>query len=112
MLGIVLAHIPWNAISNPEPRQSYNALQHYLVPQSASILSNISRREYSLKVDAIKKQLPSRNKVGLAQDRCTSTEKFAMISVIDYYMDRNWALREVQLAINEVDILFFSYFES
>jgi hypothetical protein len=27
-------------------------------------------------------------------------------------MDRNWTLREVQVAFNEVDCLFFSCFES
>jgi len=32
--------------------------------------------------------------------------------VIAYYMDRNWALREVQLELDEVDRLFFSHFES
>jgi len=33
-------------------------------------------------------------------------------NVIAYYMDRNLALREVQLTFNEVDRLFFSRFES
>jgi len=79
---------------------------------SASTLSNIRRREYTLTVDAIKKQLPSRNKVSLALDGWTSTNKLAITSVIAYYMDRNWALREVQLAFDEVDSPFFFYFES
>jgi len=38
--------------------------------------------------------------------------KLARMSVIAYYMDRSWALREVQLAFDEVDRLFFSCFES
>jgi len=38
--------------------------------------------------------------------------KLAITSVIGYYMDRKLALREVQLAFNEVDCLFFSCFES
>jgi hypothetical protein len=63
-------------------------------------------------VDAIKKQLPSRNKVSLALDGLTSTNTLAIMSVIADYMDRNWALREVQLAFVEVDSPFFSYFES
>jgi len=29
-----------------------------------------------------------------------------------YYMDRNWALREVQLAFDEFDSPFFYHFES
>jgi len=68
--------------------------------------------EYALTVDAIKKQLPLRNKVSLALDEWTSTNKLAITSVIAYYMNRNWALLEVQLAFNEVDHLFCSRFES
>jgi hypothetical protein len=112
MLGFVSAHIPWNAISNLELRRSYNALRSELVLPSASTLSNICRREYTLTVDAIKKQLPSTNKVSLALDGWTSTNKLAITSVIAYYMDRNWALREVQLAFDEVNSPIFSYFES
>jgi nuclear transport factor 2 (NTF2) superfamily protein len=63
-------------------------------------------------VDAIKKQLPLRNKVSLALDGWTSTNKLAITSVIAYCMDRNWAMREDQLAFNEVNRLFCSRFES
>ena len=112
MLGFVSAHIAWNAISNLELRRSYKELREDLVLPSATTLSNICRREYSLTVDAIKKQLPSQNKVSLALDGWTSTNKLAITSVIAYYMDRNWALRDVQLAFDEVDPLFFSAFES
>ena len=79
---------------------------------SASTLSIICRREYSLTVDAIKKQLPSRNKVRLALERWTSMNKLAIIWVIAYNMVRNWALREVQLAFDEVDNLLFAWLES
>jgi hypothetical protein len=112
MLGFLSAHIPSNAISNIELRRSYNALRSQLVLPSASTLSNICRREYTLTVDAIKKQLPSTNKVSLALDGWTSTNKLAITSVIAYYMDRNWAVQEVQLAFDEVDSPIFSYFES
>jgi hypothetical protein len=63
-------------------------------------------------VDAIKKQMASRNKVSLALDGWTSTNKLAIKSVIANWMDRNWALGEVQLAFDKVDHLFFSRFES
>jgi hypothetical protein len=112
MLGFVQAHIPWNAISHLELRRSYNALRSELVLPSASTLSDICLREYTLTVDAIKKQLQSTNKVSLALDGWTSTNKLAITSVIAYYMDRNWALREVQLAFDEIDCPIFSYFES
>jgi len=112
MLGFVSAHIPSNAISNLELRRSYKALCDDLVLPSATTLSNICRREYALTVDAINKQLPVRNKVSLALDGWTSTNKLAIMSVIAYYMDQNWALREVQLAFDEVDRMFYSRFES
>jgi hypothetical protein len=63
-------------------------------------------------VDAIKKQLPSTNKVSLALDGWTSTNKLAMTYVMVYYLDRTWALREVQLAFDEVDSPIVSFFES
>ena len=93
MLGFVSAHIAWNTISNPEQQQPYNALQSELVLPSASTLGNICRREYTLTVDAMKKQLPSTNKVGLALDGWTSTNKLAITSVIADYMDQNCALQ-------------------
>jgi len=88
------------------------ALHNDLVLPSATTLSNIWRREYPLTVDAIKRQLRLRNKVSLALDGWTSTNKLAITSVIAYYMDRNWALREVQLDFDEVDCMFCSRFES
>ena len=112
MLGFISAHIPWNPIFDHERRRSYYALQSRLVVPSACTLSNIRRSEYTLKVDAIKKQLPSRNKVSLDLDGWTSMNKLAISSVITYYKDKYWAVREVQLAFDEVDSPLFSYFES
>jgi len=112
MLGFVSAHIPWNALSNLELWQSYMALSDDLVLPSATTLSNICLKEYALTVDAIKKQLPLWNEVTLALDRWTSTNKLAITSVIAYYMDQNWALREVQLAFDEVDRLFYCRLKS
>jgi hypothetical protein len=112
MLGFVSAHIPWNVISNLELQRSYKTLRDDLVLPSATTLSNICQRGYALTVDAIKKQLPIRNKISLALDGQTSTNKLAITSVIAYYMDRNLALRKVQLALDEVECLFCSHFES
>jgi len=112
MLRFVLAHIAWNAISNLELRWSYKALRDDLVLPSATTLGNIGWREYALTVNAIKKQLPLRNTVSLALDGWTSTNKLAITSVITYHMDQNRALREVQLAFDEVDRLFCSRFDS
>jgi len=112
MLGFVLAHIPWNAISNLQLRQSCKALRDDLVLPSATTFGNIRRREYAMAVDAIEKQLPSRNKVSLVLDGWTSKTKLAITLVIAYYMDRNCALHEVQLRFDEVDRRFLSHFES
>jgi len=112
MLGFVSAHLPWNATLNHELLRSYNALRSDLVLLSASTLSNICRRQYSLTVDTIKKQLPSTDTVSLALDGWGSTNELAIMSVIAYYMDRNWALREVQLVFDGVDYHFFSYYKS
>jgi len=110
MLGFVSAHIAWNAISNLELQLSYQTLRSAIVLPSATTLSNVCRRERALTVDAIKNQLQSQNKVSLALDVGTSTDKLAITSFIAYYLDQNWALREVHLAFNEVDRLFFSTF--
>ena len=112
MLGFVSAHIPWNARSNLELRRSYKALSDDLVLPSATTLSNICWREDALTMDAIKKQLPLRNKVSVALDGWTSTNKLAITLVIVYYKDRNCALGEVQLSFDEVNRLFISRFES
>jgi len=112
MLGFVSADIPLNAISNPELPCSYKVLREDSLLPSATTLRNICWREYGPTVDAIKKQLLSRDEVSLALDGWTSTNKLAITSVIAYFMDPNWALREVQLAFDEVDRLFFSSLES
>ena len=112
MSGFVSAHIPWHAISIIELQRSYKALHDDLVLPSATTLSNICRRNYALTVDAIKKQLLSRNKASLALDGWTSMNKLGITSVIAYYMDWNWALREFQLTFDEVNLLFFSLFIS
>jgi len=112
MLRFVSARISWNAISNRELRRSYKALRNDLVLPSATTLSNIYLKEYVLTVEAIEKQLLSQNNVHLALDGSTSPNKLVIPSVIAYYLDRNWAMREVQLTFNEVDHLFFSRFKS
>jgi len=78
MWGFVSAHIPSNATSHLKLRLSYKALQDDLVLPSAITLSNICRSEYAQTVDAIKKQLPSRNRISLALDGWTSPKKVAI----------------------------------
>jgi len=112
MVGFLLAHIPWNAISNLELRQSLNALHCELLLASPSVLCNICWREYSLVVDAIKKQLPSTNHVTCALDGWTSTNNLSITLVIPDYIDRNWILRELQLLFKRFADVFFSYFEN
>jgi len=110
ILRFVSAHGPQNAISHLGPRRSYKALRSKFVLPSASMLSNICRWEYTLIVDAFKKKLLSRNKVNVALDRWTSTNKLAIMTVIAYHKDQNRPLREVQLTFDELDSLIFSRF--
>jgi hypothetical protein len=112
MVGLVSAHVQWNANPNLELQRSHNALQIELGLPSASTLSNICWNEYTMTVHTIRKQLPSRNNAGLALDRQTSTNKLAITLVMAYYMNQNWTLREVKLALDEVDSLLFLYFPS
>jgi len=112
MLGFLAALMPWKAISNIELLWSNKSLCDDLVLQSTVTVTNIYRRDYALSVDAIQKQLPSRNAVSLALNRWASPNKLRIMSVIAYHMDRNWALGDIQLASYEVDHLFFSRFKS
>jgi hypothetical protein len=111
-LRFVSTHIPWNALSNLALHRSYEAISHHLVLPSAATLSNSCWREYILTVDAIKKQLPSRNKIFLPLDRLTFTNIVGMMLGIACYLNRNWVWREVQLTLDEVDHLFFSVSKS
>jgi len=112
MFGFVSAQIASNAISKLELPRSYNALRSELVLPSAGTLKNICRREYTLTLDAIKKQLPSRNNVSSALDGWTLMNTLAISSVSTYYMDRGWDLREVHLTFEKVDSPLISYFET
>jgi len=111
MLGFVSAHTPCNTISNLDLWRSYNASWSELELLSASTLSNNRRKEYTVTVDAIEKQLRSRNKVSLAFDAWTSTNKIPIMSVIAHYMHRTCALREIPPAFDEVGSPLFTYFE-
>jgi len=75
MLEFISAHIPRNAISNLELRRSDKALRDDLVLPSATTLSNICRRKYSLTMEALTKQLPSQNISSLAFGRMDITEQ-------------------------------------
>jgi hypothetical protein len=112
ILGCISVHFPWNAILNLELQLSCKALYNHLVVSSATTLSNICRREYALTLDAFAKQLPMRNELSISLNGETSAHKTAITLVIAYYMHRNWGLRAVQLAHDEVDRLFCSLFES
>jgi len=89
MLEFVLPHISSNTTSNLQQHWLSNALRSELMLSSASTPSNICRREYTLPVDVIKNQLPSRNKVSFALDRWISTNKLTITLVIAYYIDGN-----------------------
>jgi hypothetical protein len=111
MPGFGSAHIAWNAISNLKLQRLQKALRNDLVLPFATTVCKICYREYAQTVDAVKKQLPLSNIVSLALDQWTSTNEVAIMSVIAYYIQRKWALREFQLGFNEFDHLFGCNFE-
>jgi len=110
MLGFVSAHITWNALSNLELRRLYKASSDDQLLLSTTTLSNIRPREYELTMETIMKQLPLQNNDRLGWDGWTSTDKLAITSVIVYYMEGHWALREVEIAFDQVDCLFVFLF--
>jgi len=112
MIAFVLAHIPGHTLSNLELWRSYKALQSDLVLLSGTTHSNICWTEYPLTVDAIMKQLLSWTKVRFPLEWLTSMNKLAITWVCAYCMDRHWAVREVQLAFDDIDRLFFSSFDT
>ena len=79
---------------------------------SATTLTIICWRDYALTMYAMQKQLPSQNQVCLALDGWISRNKLTIPSIIAYYIDRNWALHEVQLTTNVVVHLLSSDRES
>jgi hypothetical protein len=79
MLGFVLCQIPWNARFHLERPHLCNAIRSELVLLLASSLSNIFQMEYTLTVDAIKKQLPVRNKLSIAFGGLISTNVTPMV---------------------------------
>jgi len=98
MLGFVSAHIVWNPKSNLELRRYYKALRSDLVvPSASTTIPNTRWREYSLTLDAMMKQLLSGNKVSVALDWRTSTNKLAIMSSIVYYVDRTGHSRKYNL---------------
>jgi len=110
MLEFVSAHIPSNAIWNFKLQQSHRASRSDLILPSVTTVSNICWSEYELTVQAVIKQLPLRNKGILVLDGWISMNNLAITSVIPYYMDQNWALREVQLGWDDVNLPLFSGF--
>jgi hypothetical protein len=62
--------------------------------------------EFSLTVDVVKKQLPSRNEVSSALDCWTLTNTLAIMSVINYNMNNDGALQKLQLTFDVVGCLF------
>jgi len=63
MSGLGSSLIPRDTISNLKLRWSYKAFRYDLVVPSTTTLGHICKREYALTVDAMKKQLLSRNQV-------------------------------------------------
>jgi hypothetical protein len=68
----------------------FNALYHNLVLPVANTMRNIyQKKKYTLTIDAMNKQVPTKNKVCAALDGWISTNTLAILSMIGYYTDYN-----------------------
>lgn len=102
LLGFLSALIPFNSITNTEFRRVLISLKPGVSLPSVSTLRRLLATEYETTVKAIRDGIPEGQKVALALDGWTSGNKLAISSVIMYYISKNWELKEVQLAFEEV----------
>ena len=102
LLGFLSALIPFNTLTNPELRRILFSLKPDVNIPSVSTLRRLLATEYEKTTQAIRDNIPEGQKVGLALDGWTSGNKLAISSVIMYYISKNWELKEVQLAFEEV----------
>lgn len=96
------ALVPLNVLSNPEFRRTFLALRPGITIPSITKIRRLLAVEYENTLQAIKESIPKNQKVSLALDGWTSSNKLAISSVIMYYIGTNWQLKEVQLAFDEV----------
>ena len=106
LLGFLSALIPFNTITNPELRRILFPLKADLNLPSVSILRRLLATDYEKTTKAIRDNIPEGQKVGLALDGWTSSNKLAISSVIMYYISKSWELQKVQIAFEEVCGLF------
>ena len=102
LLGFLSALIPFNTLTNPELRRILFSLKPDVNIPSVSTLRRLLSTEYEKTTQAIRDNIPEGQKVGQALDGWTSGNKLAISSVIMYYISKNWELKEVQLAFEEV----------
>lgn len=96
------ALVPFNVLSNPEFRRTFLAINPNISIPSVSKIRRLLAVEYENTLQAIKNSIPKNQKVSLALDGWTSSNKLAITSVIMYYIAGDWKLTEVQLAFDEV----------
>ena len=110
LLGFLSALIPFNTLTNPELRRILFSLKPDVNIPSVSTLRQLLATEYEKTTKAIQDNIPEGQKVGLALDGWTSGNKLAISSVIMYYISKNWELKEVQLAFEEVGLFPTQYY--
>jgi hypothetical protein len=94
--------MPFNVLNSPEFRRSLLMLRPDISIPSVSKFRRLLKSEYDITVQSIRRAIPKDQKVSLALDGWTSSNKLAVVSVIMYYISPDWSLKEVQLAFEEV----------
>ena len=102
LIGLLSALVPIHSLFNSEFRRIFTALRPDISIPSVSKIRRLLAVEYDSTIQTIRQSIPEQQKVSLALDGWTSSNKLAITSVIMYYISSDWQLKEVQLAFEEV----------
>lgn len=106
--AFVSTNMPFNMVTDDHFRRFLrlcnSQMRDPVDPPCASTMRNRLAKEYSLTIQAIRNELPhGTRKISLAMDGWTSPNKLPITSMLAYYIDDDWNLREVQLGFDEVN---------
>jgi hypothetical protein len=101
MIGLVAAYCPFSTIENPYFRLAFQMLRHDIKIPSATTLTRLLAKEYTMVLTCIRNILPGDSKISLAMDGWTSVNKRAIISIIASWINHNLVLETLQLSFEE-----------
>lgn len=96
------AGISFNAASNPHLRATWLMLKRNLMVPSPSTIRRRLDELYKSTVKTIKSQLPRNGKISLCLDSWTSPNHLAFLSIIGYFVTKDWELKELLLGFEDL----------